>query len=186
MGIIVASSYKRLPVVFLVGTTTTVRSVLSNTATNFTLNLACPTAPPVTATTGSVAIGGPGANAPRDGDSMASLGAAISLNPALVTTSDDCNKNTYEGFQIIGTWKTPRNPLATLQNYTTAGSIGAPVAVSTGQILYPTSLITFVAYIRPQRTGGLGPVTPAGSHFEFVFPSADEPVCLPDWREPTK
>jgi len=178
MGTIVASSYIKLPVVILVGATTTVRSIISNTATAFTLNAACPAG--VTATVGTAAIGQPGANAPRDGNSMASLAAAISLNPALVSTSDDCAKNTYEGFQVVGTWKTPMNAAGTLVNYTTAAVVGAPVAVSTGQILFPTSVVSFAAYIRPQRTGGLAPVVPAGSHFEFVFPSLPTTlaVCL--------
>ena len=43
--------------------------------------------------------------------------------------------------------------------YVTAGVVGPPVLVSSGQVMFPTSVIAFAAYIRPQRTGG----TPGGS-----------------------
>jgi len=173
-----STAYAKLPVVFKVGAITTVRSVLSASTTAFTLNAACPAG--VTATAGEVAIGKPGANAPKTGNSFASLSAELNLNPVLVATQDDCSLNTFEGFQVIGTWNNPMNSLGTLSGYTTTAVLGAPVLVSTGQVLYPTAVVSFAAYIRPQRTGGLAGGLPAGSHFEFVFPSLPTTlaVCL--------
>jgi len=173
-----STAYAKLPVVIKVGAVTTVRSVLSASTTAFTLNAACPVG--VTATAGEVAIGQPGANAPKTGNSFTSLSAELNLNPVLVATQDDCSLNTFEGFQVIGTWANPMNSTGTLNGYTTTGVLGAPVLVSTGQVLYPTAVVSFAAYMRPQRTGGLTGGLPAGSHFEFVFPSLPTTlaVCL--------
>jgi hypothetical protein len=168
-------------------------SVTSATATALTTAAAtCPAG--ITATVGELAIGQPGANAPRAGsNSMASLSAELNLNPALVSTQDDCNLNTFEGFQVIGTWNNPVNAAGTGLGYaeTTAGPppvtiLGAGTLVSTAQILFPTAVVSFAGYIRPQRTGGLT-VVPAGSHSEFVFPSLPTTlaVCLNTASPPT-
>ncbi len=128
----------------------------TGTANTLTLAAACPAG--VTTSAGTAVIGEPGANAPKNGSAMASLSAELNLAPTLVATQDDCNKNTFEGFQVIGEWNNPGGY---------GGGLGPPVTVSAGQISFPTSVISFGAYVRPQPTGD---ALLAGAHYEFVFP----------------
>ena len=138
----VTAAYVGLKVVVTAGPNTVTTKVNSATATAVTLAAPCPAG--VTATVGLAVIGEPGANAPYPGSAMASLSAELNLNPTLVSTQDDCNKNTFEGFQVIGQWNNPGGYGA---------GLGAPTIVSVGQISYPTAVISFSAYIRPQPTG---------------------------------
>jgi hypothetical protein len=140
--------------------------VNSATATALTLANPCPAG--VTAAVGTAVIGEPGANAPHPNSAVASLSAELNLNPALVSTQDDCNKNTFEGFQVVGQWNNPGSY---------GGGLGAPTIVSVGQISYPTAVLSFSAYIRPQPTGD---ALLAGAHYEYVFPSLPTSlaVCL--------
>jgi hypothetical protein len=169
-----SAAYANLKVV-IKGTTTVATSVSSATATTLTLVGTCPAG--ITATAGEVGIGQPGAIAPKPGNSFASLSAELNLNPVLVATQDDCNKNTFEGFQVIGTWNNPLSGAGTALGYTTTAVIGAPVVVSTGQVLFPTSVVSFAAYVAPKRTGT---TLQTGQHFEYVFPSLPTTlaVCL--------
>jgi hypothetical protein len=166
-----STAYAGLDVV-VKGTTTVISKVSSATATTLTLSVACPAG--VTATAGEAAIGEPGANAPANGSVMGSLDAELNLNPALVKTQDSCATGTFEGFQVVSQWDNPlafnaSTGAATGLGFAT-GSLASPTLVSTGETAFPTSLITFGGFVRPQRTGG-STVTPAGSHFEYVFPS---------------
>ena len=172
MGENFSASYTKLQVISIgdatiTGTVTTVVNSATTTALT-TAATACPTG--LSATAGTLIIGQPGANSPVPGNTTASLGAELNLSPTLVHTQDDCVKNTFEGFFISGSWNNPGF-------YAGGALIGNPVLVSVGQIAYPTSLLSFAAYVRPQRTGdGLQ----AGAHFEFVFPSlpTTAAVCL--------
>jgi hypothetical protein len=168
MGQNFSASYTNLQVI-ATGTSTVTTVVNSATATALTTAAAaCPTG--VTATAGTLDIGQPGGDAPQTGNTTATLGAEINLNPSLVKTQDNCNLNTFEGFEIAGTWMNPGF-------YAGGAVIGNPTLVSVGQIAYPTSLIAFAAYVRPQRTGDS---LQAAAHFEFVFPSLPTTlaVCL--------
>jgi len=173
-----STSYAGLKVVVKGASATVATKVNSATTTALTLANPCPAG--VAAAVGTAAIGQPGANAPKPGNTMASLAAELNLNPVLVATQDDCNLNTFEGFQVIGTWNNPLTAAGTAFGYATTGVIGGATLVSTGQILFPTSVVSFSAYIRPQRTAGLAGGAPAGSHFEFAFPSLPTSlaVCL--------
>lgn len=137
-------------------------------ATTLTLSAVCP----VTAWT-NVVIGVAGANAPKDLSPMASLGAALNLNPALNATSDDCTTNTYEGFQVIGAWS---NPGA----FAISGVLGAPADRSIGQILYATSVLSFGGYVVP-KTLAEAPPHQAPPHYDFTFPllPTSLAVCTP-------
>ena len=156
------------------------RTVVGFTAATLTLGGgACP--PGVTPTIGYAAIGQPGANAPRVGNSAATIGAELNLNPVLVGTADDCVNNQFEGIEIVGTWNNPLitvNATTTAPGYVTTGVLGGPTLTSVGQILFPTSIVSFVGYIRPQRTGGLVGGVPAGSHFEYVIPVLPTSIAL--------
>ena len=147
------------------GTTTVTTKVNSFSSPNLVLAAACPSG--VTATSGSATVGETDANAPANNAAMMELNAELNLNPALVKTQDDCTRNTIEGFEVVGAWKNP-------------GSYGAgttPVPVSTGQIVYPTAVVSFSGNIVP-RKGGDAQI--AGQHFDFVFPSlpTSSAVCL--------
>jgi len=111
----------------------------------------------------NVIIGEAGANAPHDGSAMASLAASLNLNPSLNATSDDCNKNTYEGFAVVGAWN---NPGA----FQIASVAGAPPERSVAQIVFPTSVVSFAGYIVPKTTAE-APAHQAVPHYDFVFPS---------------
>jgi len=166
---LLSSQYVGLKVT-VAGATTVNRIVTAATATSLTLNGACPTG--ITATVGKAAVGQPGANAPRVGNTMFQLGALLNLNPTLVSTSDDCTRNTTEGFAVIGSWENPHNPAGTALGYSATAVLGATTqpAASVGQVYIPTAVVSFAGFIRPQRTGGLT-VVPAGSHFEYVMPT---------------
>jgi hypothetical protein len=161
----VNANYVGLKVV-AVGTATVATTVTAITApgTLTTAAAACPAG--YSTSVGNLGVGQPGAGAPKPGNTMAQLGAILNLSPSLVSTSDDCSKNQYEGFGVIGGWANPLIATGTLLGY----AAGAHPTVSVGQILFPTAVVSFNGYIRPFRTGGQV-VVPAGSHYEFEFPS---------------
>ena len=166
---LLSSQYVGLKVV-VAGTTTVTSTVTAATATGLTLSAACPAG--ISATAGKAAVGQPGANAPRAGNTMFKMGSLLNLDPSLVTTADDCNRNTTEGFAVIGSWENPMNPAGNALGYTATAVLGAATqpAASVGQVYIPTAVVAFAGYLRPQRTGGLT-VVPAGSHFEYVMPT---------------
>lgn len=129
------------------------------TATTDTISPACPTTAPASTWT-NVVLGETPANAPKDGTTVATLGASLNLNPTLNATSDDCNKNTYEGFGIAGAWNNPGS-------YATGAVLGAPSDDSTAQILFPTSVVSFAAYVQPHASD----THQAGAHFNVIFPT---------------
>jgi hypothetical protein len=164
------------------------RTVAAVTATTMALGGgACPVG--VTATIGYAAIGQPGANAPKAQNAAATIGAELSLDSGLVSTADDCANHQFEGVEIVGRWSNPENSLGTGPGYTTTSVSGGPTLTSVGQILFPTSVVSFAGYIRPQRTGGLVGGVPAGSHFEYVLPSLPTSTALcktgPNPSDPT-
>ena len=140
----------------------------SNTATTAVLSAPCPAA----AAWSSVVIGQPGADAPANGATMASLVASLNLNPALVADQDDCNKNTYEGFAVIGAWNNPGS--------FTTGVLGAAPNRSIAQILFPTAVVSFAGYIVP-KTAAEAPAHQVTPHYDFVFPLLPTTlaVCTP-------
>jgi hypothetical protein len=125
------------------------------TATTDTLSATCP----AVAWT-NVVLGETPANAPKNGTTVATLGASLNLNPTLNATSDDCNKNTYEGFGIAGAWNNPGS-------YATTAVLGAPSDDSTAQIVFPTSVVAFAAYVQPHASD----THQAGAHFNVIFPT---------------
>jgi len=112
----------------------------------------------------NVIIGEAGADAPHDGAAFASLAASLNLDPTLVSTSDDCNMNTYEGFAVVGAWN---NPGA----FSVAGVVGGqPPDRSIAQVIFPTSVISFAGYIVPKTVAEVPAHQPV-PHYDFTFPS---------------
>ena len=147
---------KSLLVTFLnAGAAAGTRTISAQTTTTATLSpLTCPT------TWTHVAIGEAGGNAPKNGDVVSSLAFSMNLNPAYGGPVDDCNKNTYEGAEMIGRWYNPGS-------YVTAFMLPhtAP-ARSTAQIVFPTAIFSFASYVVPMSTDA----KQAGKHFDFIFP----------------
>lgn len=144
----------------------TVRKVNSVTATTIVMNAACPAG----AAAARDAVLGVRSGSPSDGTLVAQLNASLNLNPALNPASDDCLKNTYEGFGIEGEWYNPGG-------YVRTAVLGGPLPVSTAQVLFPTSVVSFAGYVT-YKSGGLQ----VGAHNEFIFPSLPTSlaVCIPN------
>jgi hypothetical protein len=139
-----------------------VKTITANTTTSATFTpTGCATGQ--TATLGTAVIGIANANAPKNGSAMMTLAAELNLSPLLVTTGDDCALNTFEGFEVLGQWQ---NPGA----YTSAAVIGGTTAIpalSTGQVLFPTAVVSFQGFVGP----AIGDVVQPGAHYNFSFPS---------------
>jgi len=134
---------------------TTATAVVTTGNTSLTLAGTCPTG--ITATAGSASVGVAGATAPKNGDPMMSLAAVLNLNPALVATQDACDLNTFEGFEVIGGWTAPG--AYTANAFTPR--------VTTSQVIFPTSVISFNGFIVPKKGGD---TSVAGPHYNFSFP----------------
>ncbi len=107
-----------------------------------------------TSAAAALTIGAPTVSAPANNDIMTQLGAELELNPTLVASSDSCSEGSPEGFELQGKWENPGS-------YVTAAVLGTPVSGSIAQILYPTSVLSFAAYVVP-KAGGL---------YDVSFPS---------------
>lgn len=133
------------------------RKVNSVTATTIVMSAACPSALPVGNATDAV-IGVRAGGAPANDATMATLNSTLNLNPAQEPSQDECAKNTYEGFSLSGEWENPGSYVRPLV-------IGGPLPVSTGQILFRTSVVSFAGYVTYRTTG-----MQVGLHNAFVFP----------------
>ena len=156
----------------IIGTTTVSTTVTANTTTALTLLGTCPAG--ITTSAGTAVIGGVGANAPKSGSQAVTLGAELNLNPTLVATQDDCGLNTFEGFEVTASWQ---NPGAYVGGAVIGGANAIP-AQSVAQILFPTSVLSFQAFIVP--VGAAGDGVQLGAHFNLTFPSLPTSlaVCL--------
>jgi len=152
--------------VVVIGTTTVTTTVASFSSPNLVLAAPCPAG--ISSVAGSATIGVPDANAPVNGAAMMELNAELNLNPSLVKTQDNCDRNSIEGFEVVGMWRNPGSY--------TAGTVAVPV--STGQIAFPTAVVTFAGNIVPKKGGDTQEV--GVSHWDFVFPSlpTSSAVCL--------
>ena len=137
-------------------------------ATTLLLSATCPVGAWVT-----VVIGEPGANAPKDSSPMASLSAALNLQPSLNATSDDCTTNTYEGFQVIGAWNNPGSFISS-----GFGVPSTPGRVAQNPI---TTAIVSVPFMRRSKTVAEAPAHQAVPHYDFSFPALPTSlaVCVP-------
>jgi hypothetical protein len=120
-----------------------------------------------TTSSGNWTIGQPNATAPEDGEPVATFQSEINLNPALVTGSDPCSAETADSGTITGTWYNAGNfQTLTFGAYPSASVTASGAAV--GQIVFPTSIITF---------GGYTTVDPNG-RYHFVMPSLPTSLAL--------
>ncbi len=135
-----------------------ITSVSGNTAT---LNAA-----PTLGTNKVVTIGQPNAAAPANGDQAAQLNAELALSPHLVQGSAPCSANAVQGFGESGKWQNPGSFNTTALGSSTDASLKGPVV---GQVLFPTSVISFAAYIVKVNAGVTGE-SQTLAHYDIVFP----------------
>jgi hypothetical protein len=135
-----------------------IKSVSGNTAT---LNVA-----PTLGTNKVVTIGQPSATAPANGDQAAQLNAELSLNPHLVQGSAACTTNSVQGFGESGKWENPGSFVAGALGSSTDTTIKGSVV---GQILFPTSVISFAAYVVKVKAAVSGE-SQTLAHYDIVFP----------------
>ena len=146
-----------LPVIIKVGTVTKLSTSIKSYSSASTVVLAanCPSG--ITATNASAEVGVPSAGAPVNTAPMMTLAAELNLNSALVTTQDNCAGNTIEGFEVVGGWSNPG---------TYTANTSTP-KVSVGQIVFPTSVISFNGFVVPKAHGD---TSDANAHYNFSFP----------------
>lgn len=114
----------------------------------------------------NVTIGLPSSSAPADGDVMSMVSSTLNLSPSLVSGSDACNLNTYEGTTIMGQWYNP-SKIGVSQGNSSAfqsasisigesglsiGLIKAP-SQTIGAIKYPTAVVSFWAFVTLRTQG---------------------------------
>jgi len=159
MGGGISTKYDKLAVV--VKGTTTVTTTITTVSGTTTLVLAANCPAGITATAGNAVVGVSDANAPTNGSAVGTLGAELNLNPSLVKTQDSCAAGTFEGFEVVGEWENP--------GAFTASS--ATPLVSVGQIVFPTSVLSFNGFIAAHAGGEtLPPYSDPNAHYDYSFP----------------
>jgi len=142
----------------------TIALVTNATTVSISAN-ATATATGVSITLGSgapVVVGLPSVTAPVNNDASAVIRSTLDLNPNLVKGDDPCAAGTPEGTTISGGWYNPGSFVPVLlSTFVPSGSIG--------QILYPTSVISFAGYVVPQVASTPGDPQVA-AHTDIVFP----------------
>ena len=98
---------------------------------------------------------------------MMTLAAELNLSNTLVTTQDNCANGTFEGFEVVGGWQGPGTY--------TANASTPPATV--GQVLFPTSVLSFEGFVVPKKGGD---TVDANPHYNFAFPilPTSLAVCL--------
>jgi hypothetical protein len=144
---------------------TTATAAVTTGNTSLTLAGTCPAG--VTATVGLAWVGVASAGAPPAGAPMMTLAAELNLSNTLVTTQDNCTNNTFEGFEVVGGWEPPGSFTA---------STSTPAA-AVGQVLFPTSVLSFDGWVVPEKGGD---TIDANPHYNFSFPilPTSLAVCL--------
>ena len=97
----------------------------------------------------------------RLGDGV--VGGVAEPEPGSRSTSDDCNKNTYEGFAVVGAWNNPGAFGGVVRCIATE-----PFAIA--QISFTTSVVSFNGYVVPKTVAEV-PAHQAVPHYDFTFPT---------------
>jgi hypothetical protein len=134
---------------------TTIKTVTSTSVVQLNGTAKCPAG--ITTAAGSAWVGNPGASAPVNTAAMMTLGAELNLSSTLVKTQDNCANATYEGFMVVGGWQAPG---------TFTANASAPRA-AVGQVVFPTSVISFNGFVVPKKGGDSVDANP---HYNFSFP----------------
>jgi hypothetical protein len=115
-------------------------------------------------------IGAPTPTAPLNGDAVSTLKSELTLNPTLVKGAAPCSAGQPTGDTIEGAWYNP-------------GSYGATIlspALPTdtiGQVLYPTAVVSFAAYVVNEGASTPGEQDTA-AHTDIIYPFVPTGIAL--------
>jgi hypothetical protein len=116
-------------------------------------------------------IGIPSGTAPLQADVVIQGANYINLDPTFVPGSDPCTDGTYEGTTVSGRWYNPGFFQAAAFGGSTPPASASPAIA---QLAFPTSVVTFAAYVTPEGTDSV--VT--GNHYDIVFPNLPTGIAV--------
>jgi hypothetical protein len=136
-------------------------------ATTITLHVAAT----ITSTAAVLTIGVPNSTAAQNGEAMAQLSSKLSLDPTAfggaVDGSPPCSANVLNASSLSGEWQNPGSYNATALGSSTDPSIKGSTV---GQIIYPTSVISFAGYVTIVKAATAGE-TQTLAHYDIVLPT---------------
>jgi len=110
-------------------------------------------------------IGSPSATAPANGEAVSTVATTLTLNPTLVKGAPPCAAGDPSGETIEGAWYNPGSylatPLAVAPQFLPTNTIG--------QIVYPTSVVSFSAYVVNEAASTTGELDTA-AHTDIIYP----------------
>ncbi len=118
-------------------------------------------------------IGLPSATAPANDDAVSTIGTTLTLNPTLVKGVQPCAAGEPEGETIEGGWYNPGD-------YQANSLALAPTDLPTdtiGEILYPTSVISFAGYVVNEAANTTGELDTA-AHTDIILPFVPTGLAL--------
>jgi hypothetical protein len=115
-------------------------------------------------------IGAPTPTAPVNGDAVSTIESELALSPALVKGSAPCAAGDPSGDTIEGAWFNPGSYGAT------ALSPALPTD-TIGQILYPTAVVSFAAYVVNEGASTAGEQDTA-AHTDIIYPFVPTGLAL--------
>ncbi len=118
-------------------------------------------------------IGVPSATAPANADSVSTIGTTLTLNPTLVKGAAPCSAGDPSGETIEGAWYNPGD----YQANTLALSPADLPSDTIGEILYPTSVVSFAGYVVNEGAGTTGELDTA-AHTDIILPFVPTGLAL--------
>jgi hypothetical protein len=142
--------------------------VLSAKATATATGVSLTESPGVTAV-----IGLPSPTAPVNGDAVSTIGTTLTLNPTLVKGVQPCSAGEPAGETIEGGWYNPGDYQA---NSLAPGPASLPTD-TIGELLYPTSVVSFAGYVVNEAASTPGEQDTA-AHTDIILPFVPTGLAL--------
>ncbi len=118
-------------------------------------------------------IGLPTVTAPATDDAVSTIGSTLTLNPTLVKGAQPCAAGEPSGETIEGGWYNPGSYLAN-----TLALAPADLPTDTiGEILYPTSVVSFAGYVQNEAASTPGELDTA-AHTDIILPFVPTGLAL--------
>jgi hypothetical protein len=118
-------------------------------------------------------IGLPSTTAPANGDAVSTIGTTLTLNPSLVPGYQPCSAGQPDGETIEGGWY---NPGGFQANSLAPGPASLPTD-TIGEIVYPTSVVSFAGYVVPEQASTPGELD-AAAHTDIILPFVPTGLAL--------
>jgi len=118
-------------------------------------------------------IGLPSVTAPVNGDAVSTIGSTLTLNPTLVKGAAPCSAGAPSGETIEGGWYNPGGYLA---NTLALAPANLP-SNTIGEILYPTSVVSFAGYVQNEAASTPGELDTA-AHTDIILPFVPTGLAL--------